>query len=448
MRTALLRSDPSHPPRNRGIVLEKTMRHCYNIPWCWIPWGLLASIAGVGCSASSSNPDTSTQPDASHAADSSEANDGSQARQDAGKDSDAMGADGGKEAAIADDSGRDGAPVLSGVHIGQDGRFFVDGVPFFPVGAYVVSWSLTTTAILNDLQQIKAAGFNTAHLGLSNDDLMILDNAQQLGLKIIVEGADSDQVTRIKSHPALLAWNIQDEPDINGVSATDVQTKQDSLKAFDVDHPTLVVVTDPTSYATYASIPDVFGIDPYINQYSGNPISYVGDCTASALGLRDSLLVVAHAFSEGGRFLLPSVPQERSIVYQALVNGGRSLLFFAFDAPPSDNWYMPNNPEFFDGVKTLLAELNIVGPVLATADTRQSLAVSTAGVRATYIVSGAKKYVMTVSSLDQTVVQVQFVLGEAATSAHELFENRTIPISGQTFADDLVAYGSHVYDIE
>jgi hypothetical protein len=322
------------------------------------------------------------------------------------------------------------------------------GVPFFPVGAYVVSWSLSTPAILDDLQQIKAAGFNTAHLGLSNDDLTILDRAEELGLKIIVEGADPAQVTRLMSHPALLAWNIQDEPDINGVSPTDVQAKRDSIKSLDSAHPTLVVVTDPAKYQQYAGIPDVFGIDPYINHYSATPISYVGDCTASALGLRDSVLVVAHAFQEGGRFLLPTVAQERSIVYQALVNGADALLFFAFHAPPSDNWYMPDSSEFFGGVKTLLGELGAVGPILAAAPSRQSLAVSTSGVKAVHVVADAKNYVLVVSSLEQPASGVRLTLGWDATSATALFENRPIPVSGQGLVDDIDAYGSHVYEIE
>lgn len=350
-------------------------------------------------------------------------------------------------AGASSDAGGDAAP-LTGVHISQNGGYLINGVPFFPVGAYVVSWQLSTPVILDDLQQIKAAGFNTAHLGLSNDDLTILDRANELGLMIAVEGAGEDQVARIKAHPALLAWNIQDEPDINGVSPSQVQAYQDSFKSWDAAHPTLIVVTDPTRYAEYAAIPDIFGIDPYINQYSATPISFVGDCTAAALAQRSALLVVAHAFAEGGRFLLPTVAQERSIVYQALVHGARGLLFFAFHSPPSDNWFMPDHADFFAGVKTLLGELNVIGPILATATTRQPLALATDGVMAAYVVSGAKRYLLVVSSLDHPVAAVQFTLDADAASANVLFESRSISITGRSFTDDLDAFGSHVYEVD
>jgi len=155
----------------------------------------------------------------------------------------------------------------AGVTVDTNGVVLADGSRFFPIGAYVVSWSLTPDSLVNNLRQIRDAGFNTAHVGLSNNDIRIMDSAQTFGLRIIVEGADQAQVTRLKTHPALLAWTIQDEPDLNNVSPESLQTIQRQFKAWDADHPTISCISDSTKYAAYAKIPDILAIDPYLNHF-------------------------------------------------------------------------------------------------------------------------------------------------------------------------------------
>ena len=332
----------------------------------------------------------------------------------------------------------------AGVIVDTNGLILVNGSRFFPIGAYVVSWSLTPDSLIHNLRQIRDAGFNTAHVGLSNDDIRIMDSAQAFGLKIIVEGAGQAQVTRLKTHPALLAWTIQDEPELNNVTPDSLQIIQQQFKSWDPNHPTITCVTDSSKYAAYAKIPDILAIDPYLNHFMGLPVSYVGECTVKALALRKQLLVVIHAFKEGQRFPLPTGPQERSITYQAIVGGARGLNFFAFNSPPS-NWFMPDSQNFFTGVKNLVAEMKTVGSICATAIVRRPLASPAAGITASYIESGGIHYIIAVSSLDNPVSGVRFLVDQDIRWAAVLFENRSVLASGGTISDDFPAYASHVY---
>lgn len=335
----------------------------------------------------------------------------------------------------------------AGVTFDTNGVILADGSRFFPIGAYVVSWSLTPDSLISNLRQIRAAGFNTAHVGLNNGDTQVLDSAQAFGLKIIVEGADQAQVTRLKTYPALLAWTIQDEPDLNNVPPESLLTIQRGFKAWDTSHPTISCIADSTSYKAYAKIPDILAIDPYLNYYMGLPVSFVGECATKADALQKPLIVVIHAFQEGQRFPLPTVQQERSITYQAIVGGANGLNFFAFNSPPSGNWYMPDSQNFFIGVKTLVSEMNVVGPILSVSSVRRAIASPISGITATYVESGASRYIIAVSSLAKAASGVRFTVDQDIQSANILFENRSITIAGNAILDDFSAYASHTYKL-
>jgi hypothetical protein len=79
------------------------------------------------------------------------------------------------------------------------------------------------------MTDIKNGGFNTVFLGSNRLDLSYLDQAQNLGLKVInyngIFSSNSSYIQSVASHPALLSWYGVDEPEVIGLCNFNSSTK-------------------------------------------------------------------------------------------------------------------------------------------------------------------------------------------------------------------------------
>lgn len=167
------------------------------------------------------------------------------------------------------------------MHNDTSGIIYTNRTPFFPISAYIVSWDLTPDSIINNLRQLRNDGFNSAHISLHEDEFRILDSAQALGLKVVCEGGDTNRVSSLRNHPALLAWTIRDEPDLNGVGRDSLVTIHQTYKFWDRNHPTISCISDSSKYKEYAGITDIMAIDPYLNAFTRIPVSFVARVQSS-----------------------------------------------------------------------------------------------------------------------------------------------------------------------
>ena len=199
-------------------------------------------------------------------------------------------------------------------------------------------------------------------------------------------------VDTFKGHPALGAYKGIDEPQHSSVPAAGLTRAHTKLRALDPDHPVVIVqapVGTVAELTPYRRAFDITGADVYPIAYppgrhaatANRDISVVGDVTRKmtrAAGSKPVWMTLQIAWSGTAtsksrpnsvpRF--PSLPEERFMAYQAIVNGARGLVFFGGhltqitrprDARVGWNW------TFWDLVlRPLLAELTstAVGPAL------------------------------------------------------------------------------------
>jgi len=199
-------------------------------------------------------------------------------------------------------------------------------------------------------------------------------------------------VDAFKAHPGLGVYKGIDEPQHSNIAAAGLIRAHTKLRALDPDHPVVIIqapVGTVADLTPYRRAFDITGADIYPVAYppgeqTGGPnkdISVVGDVTRTmveAAGGKPVWMTLQIAWSGTAtstsrpnsvpRF--PSLPEERFMAYQAIVNGARGLVFFGGhltqitrprDAKAGWNW------TFWDLVlRPLLLELTstAVGPAL------------------------------------------------------------------------------------
>ena len=199
-------------------------------------------------------------------------------------------------------------------------------------------------------------------------------------------------VDAFKAHPGLGAYKGIDEPQHSNIAAAGLVRAHTKLRALDPSHPVVIIqapVGTVADLTPYRPAFEITGADIYPVAYppgaqtgsANRDISVVGDVTktmVAAAGGKPVWMTLQIAWSGTAtsrsrpnsvpRF--PSLPEERFMAYQAIVNGARGLVFFGGhltqitrprDAQAGWNW------TFWELVlRPLLAELTstAVGPAL------------------------------------------------------------------------------------
>lgn len=100
-----------------------------------------------------------------------------------------------------------------------------------------------------------------------------LDEAAARGLRAIVNippghfpdtQAWQKRIRELKSHPALYAWVVFDEPDLNRRSVAEVAGAYRTIKSLDPAHPVYQTIWNPLRYAEYAPYCDILAVLPYV----------------------------------------------------------------------------------------------------------------------------------------------------------------------------------------
>ena len=347
---------------------------------------------------------------------------------------------------------------------------FVDNKPFFPLGMYHVAWSATKAQMLQCVEDLAAMGFNTVHTSCTNLDAYqeVLDRAQALGLHVIPEGigAGSPAMLRFKNHPAILAWNSGDEPDGSGTPPEAVGASIDAVRDTDFDHPLYTTLCVPSTLAKYAPVVDVFSSDPYpIAGGSQNAIQ-VAKQTAQARDLvhqQRPLWIVPQCFGYAdGPWQIPTPAQERSMSYQALIEGANGLIWYVYD---DVKFKLMGHPELVAMMKQLTTEIKALTPfLLDPAFAAQRFQAGPEGcVRASVIKDGNTLLIMAAHTNDKDLGPQELTVPglPAGAKAEVMFENlppgaggelnsrnRTVETAGGKITDNFGPYAVHVYRVK
>ena len=157
---------------------------------------------------------------------------------------------------------------------------------------------------------------------------------------------------------------------------------------------------------------------------------------------------------EQGNFVLPTREQERYMIYDAIINGARSLAFYggniyrcwnARDAALEWNW------TFWDDVlEGLVREISAVSPIAPALVNPETTEVLTSSDPSTQVISrrGATSediWVIAARHGDDSLPVTISGLPSSVTSGTVYTEGRSIPVTGGSFTDTFSRWGVHVY---
>ena len=239
---------------------------------------------------------------------------------------------------------------------------------FYPIGIYGMDHT-------NDFAVVKAAGFNIITGPPSRE---FLDAAQANGLKVLASpgttaGPDFDAtraraaIKAVGGHPALWAWYLVDEPDLNLISPEQVRQAQGLVKSLCSAKRTALVIYKGDNARDYANIADVTMIDRYPIPWL--PLANFGQhvqMARLALPPGKPLVAVIQAFDwnidladlpdeKNTSMRSPTHAELRCMTYEALARGANGLFYFAYD---TGAWKMRDQPETWNALKSVVAEVN------------------------------------------------------------------------------------------
>ncbi len=278
-------------------------------------------------------------------------------------------------------------------YIDEYNRLIVKGEPFFPLGMY---WSSVSEA---DVRMYADSAFNCL-MPYGGANAEQLDLIQRYGLKIIytlkdayygtawcpkeIKGPEDERpfiemkVKQFRSHPALLAWYLNDELSLEYMPR--LEAHQEWLEELDPDHPTWVVLYQVGQLELYRKTFDVLGTDPYPipTQPPRRAAEWTRQSVASVLDSRPIWMVpqvmnwACYKKTEEEKKGLrpPTYAEMRSMTWQCITEGARGLIYYS--------WFdLKKEPEVFERrwaeVKQVAAEVKRWMPVLLSVEPAPAL---------------------------------------------------------------------------
>ncbi|MHB9036002.1 MAG: hypothetical protein ACYC64_05000 [Armatimonadota bacterium] len=362
------------------------------------------------------------------------------------------------------------------VYIDTYNRTIVDGEPFFPLGVYCNPVPNTAEAYA-DLDILASSSFNCLmnssikYASLSQIQTYLdsiqshrlkcifslhnifegrLDYQAQvgpyIGEKAIVEG----MVKEYGTHPALLAWFINDEMPPPYIPR--LESRYRDIVRLDPDHPTWEVLCQMNSdIRLYKNTDDILGSDPY--PIPGAPISMVTDymnyTNYAADGNRGIWMVPQcmnwSVYTPGAPPMAgPTYAEMRNMTFQCLVGGAKGLVYYNY----SD---FKRDPLGFDQPWSYLSavadEVKSLFPVLLTTEKPPLVSLQNPNeyIRfAAWSYSG-KKVLMAVN-ISRDTQTATFVLPSIPVNLRRLNEVGDISMSGLNLTDSFAPIAVHLYE--
>ena len=242
------------------------------------------------------------------------------------------------------------------VWIDEHRRTIVDGEPFFPLGMYssvrmrrddYVKGPFNTIATYIPLDAAEMDFFHTNGIKVIYSVKDLHPGMVPAGMKGTPPGITSEEtasayvcglVSALRTHPALLAWYVNDESTIERFGP--LLARKRLLDEIDPDHPTWAVLYQYDMMRAMSPTFDILGVDIY-----PVPTTPLSDVTDGARKTRDAMLGlrpmwhVPQSFDWGlfrddkpgaPPYRMPTVDEMRSMAWQFIAAGANGLIFYGF----------------------------------------------------------------------------------------------------------------------
>ena len=341
------------------------------------------------------------------------------------------------------------------------GTTYVRAVPSslgFPIGWYTGSGSASALPEISGDGMRSVVSYHSAYSQVRP----YLDAASAQGIKVwieiprpLVKAVDTSSVASFvkthAGHSALMGWYLADEPSTNSalgpLSAENATKLYGAIKEADPVHPISMAFHPAEPAASYHSAMDVMMEDYYPCLDGMAEFSRLGSWTAS---MRKAAAVAANepdffpiiqAFGGIYGYRLPTLAEERYMVYASLQMGATGMYFWAH--------YRSDREWVGRVLAPTVKDLNEMRPALAygeasglVTDSRTEVTTTAYRDRAT-----GKTFVVAVNNSAATIdAPLTFADSITSTKAARLGPNpTTVYIKYRKLAQKLGPYGVHVY---
>ena len=269
------------------------------------------------------------------------------------------------------------------------------------------------------------------------------------------------EIDAFKDHPALFAWYIADEPDGQGIDASELEHKYALIKARDPHHP-ISMVFCAGGAADYLAALDLVMVDPYPVP-SDEPARDVAGAIDAVVALGKPVVVVPQAFGGGENWArAPSAAEERAMTYAALLHGARAGVQYFVRAAPV---MFPYAAAAWSEIRQIAAEVLALTPALASSAAAPAVRVAdlddaggASAVEALALVDRDGSWLVLALNTRNGGAPARFnlTLDDGGASGALLLGNvtavfeggRVVPSDGASVFDTLRGYGTAVYRIE
>lgn len=287
------------------------------------------------------------------------------------------------------------------------------------------------------------------------------------------------------NQPYLLAWEMNDEPDINGVSTASVAATYAAWKAADPNRKVIVNVSGANAiyqfdsltdamYTRYTASADIISSDVYpLNTYNRpqwidkntkltgadpenasttpfNPGQSVDKLRALSGGkeqyayIETSYQGLTNAAAKGARG--PTADEVRGETWDSIINGAKGVIYFPFTFPDTPDG---TPASVAAGITSTDALITDFGSVLASrSNSNPNYLNLPGGLEATYVNYGGHTYYFVLNFSHTAVNNVTFSLpGVGNSKLNVTTEGRSVQASNGSITDSFTDYGVHIYEM-
>ena len=370
-------------------------------------------------------------------------------------------------------------PDIQHVNFNDDKVMCVNGTPFIPFMFYHFSPSnenKKNSFVRNSL------GINTYELWADNPSIDIvisgfkrkLDLCREAGaygvvvlgnigaswgVKKIKMGADekfykydTDAIEKVvnalKDHPALLMWNLVDEPE-NRIKVNELSKAYDLVKKLDSNHPVWVNLCLKEKFKEFVNCSDIASYDHY--PLPRGPISTVYTWNKAILDAFENkrpLLAVLQTYAPLGE-RLPIWRELRAQTYLCIVQGMRMFFYYSWYDNPAKMNSMHADLGMQSTVKELNTELFSLSAFIVAKNVPVNIPrLDKLGIRYVLRFVKGRHYLLLVNTdRDQSQsYSINLPTNAAGRTLETLFEDgRKVKINNNNLSDKIEPYGVHIY---
>jgi hypothetical protein len=333
-------------------------------------------------------------------------------------------------------------------YLTNTGTILHNGQPFFPIGMYHPEHNAT------DLKLLADNGFNAVQGSFATDltefkDALDLAAAHGLAVDVplyvgakVAENlpASLAKINQFANHPAIYTWKIIDEPEILPAIADEVAGVYRALKAADPNHPFELTLCEDATVPYWVKFCDLVQIDRYpVPGHSLTEVSTFTRNTYQAMEPWQNLTYVVQCGWVPNLSNQPSVPQARSMVYLALINGAKGIYWYAMYDP---NWNLTTSP-LWPHMKGINEEIQSLSVPLMLGTQVQDITHSNSNVHVRGVQHNGKLYVLITNPEDAAATGTLTLPNTVnVTSVQTLGQTAITPVTSHQITVDLGAIDS------